>query len=338
VTAALATSFDSTNPQGLAALREAGDTPDARRAVAKQFEALFLGMMMREMRQASSVIDGGLIDKDRIELQQGLFDEQIALKLAQGRGIGLADALLRQLGGPAPANLAGNGGQPLGISSFGGRGTSAAVAIRSPDDSSDKVATEAPLPSPEEASTSRAFTPGAPAEFVAALWPHAAEAAQRLGTLPGVLVAQAAIETGWGRSVPRNQYGESSLNLFGIKADRNWQGPRAVVTTLEFVDGVPEQRREPFRMYKSVAEAFDDYVALLESRPRYAEALRARTPAAYAEALQRGGYATDPDYARKILDILARGLPGHAGQVIDGSADIEAGDTRPVHSADGEAL
>lgn len=338
MTAAGATSFDSTNPQGLAALRGAGDTPDARRAVAKQFEALFLNMMMRQMRQASSVIDGGLIDKDRIELQQGLFDEQIALSLAQGRGIGLADALLRQLGGPAPANLAGNAGEPLGVSGFNGRGTSAALAVRAAEHSSEKLTAEAKSPSPQAVDESRALASGAPADFVAALWPHAAEAAQRLGTLPGVLIAQAALETGWGRSVPRNQHGKSSLNLFGIKADRDWQGPRAVVTTLEFVDGVPEQRREPFRMYKSVAAAFDDYVALLESRPRYAEALRARTPAAYAEALQRGGYATDPDYARKVLAILARGLPGRADQVIDGSADIEAGDTRPVHSADGEAL
>jgi len=337
VTAALATSFDSTNPQGLAALRGAGDTPDARRAVAKQFEALFLGMMMKQMRQAASVIDGGLIDKHRIELQQGLFDEQIALSLAQGRGIGLADALMRQLGGPAAARLGGNVGEALGISSFNGRGTSAALAIRSPEDNTDDIAAEAPSPAPQAVNESRALASGAPADFVAALWPHAAQAARRLGTLPGVLIAQAALETGWGRSLPRNQYGESSLNLFGIKADRDWRGPRAVVTTLEFVDGVPEQRREPFRMYKSVGEAFDDYVALLESRPRYAEALRARTPAAYAEALQSGGYATDPDYARKILDILAR-LPGGAGQVTDVSADSVTGDTRPVHSADGEGL
>jgi flagellar protein FlgJ len=338
VTAAAATSFDSTNPQGLAALRAAGDTPDARRAVAKQFEALFLGMMMRQMRQASSVIDGGLIDKDRIELQQGLFDEQIALSLAQGRGIGLADALLRQLGGPASASLAGNVGESLGMSRFNGRSTSAALAARAVQGDSGNATTEAPSPAPQAANESRALASGAPADFVAALWPHAANAARRLGTLPGVLVAQAALETGWGRSVPRNQHGKSSFNLFGIKADRDWQGPRAVVTTLEFVDGVPEQRREPFRMYKNVAEAFDDYVALLESRPRYAEALRARTPSEYAEALQRGGYATDPDYARKVLDILARGLPGRADQVIDGGADSEAGDTRPVHSADGEAM
>jgi flagellar protein FlgJ len=337
VTAAFATSFDATNPQGLAALRGAGDTADARRAVAKQFEAMFLGMMLREMRQASSVIDGGLIDKDRIELQQRMFDEQIALSLAQGRGIGLADALLRQWAGPASANLAGHVGDSLGIAGFDGRGTSATLAPRAADDSADNVSAEAPSPTRETLSESRALASGAPEDFVAALWPHAARAARRLGTLPGVLIAQAALETGWGRSLPRNQYGESSLNLFGIKADRDWHGPRAVVTTLEFVDGVPEQRREPFRMYKGVAEAFDDYAALVESRPRYAEALGASTPAAYVEALQRGGYATDPDYARKILDILAR-LPGRADQVIAGRADIEARDTRPVHGADGDEL
>jgi flagellar protein FlgJ len=153
-----------------------------------------------------------------------------------------------------------------------------------------------------------------------------------------VLIAQAALETGWGQSLPRNQYGESSLNLFGIKADSDWQGPRAIVTTLEFVAGVPAQRREPFRMYKSVGEAFDDYVALLETRPRYAEALGAKSPADYAAALQRGGYATDPDYAGKILAILARGLPGREDQVIARRTDSESGDTRPVHGPDGDRL
>jgi flagellar protein FlgJ len=153
-----------------------------------------------------------------------------------------------------------------------------------------------------------------------------------------VLIAQAALETGWGRSLPRNQYGESSLNLFGIKAGGDWHGPRAVVTTLEFVDGVPERRREPFRMYKSVGEAFDDYVALLESRPRYADAIGERSAAGYAEALQRGGYATDPDYARKILDIVARGLPGRDGQVYAPRADSEAGGTQALHGAEGDEL
>jgi len=363
VTEAYGTSFDFANPQGLASLRAAGDTADSRRAVAKQFEALFLGLMIRQMRQASSVIDGGLIDNDRLEFQQGLFDEQIALSLAEGRGIGLADALLRGFGGPGSANLTRRAGEPLGISTFDGLGTTAALAARVADSSATPTAdtsvtpvddasttqaidAEAAEPTPVAATQTlrqtldeaRALAAGDPASFVAALWPHAVNAARRLGTLPGVLIAQAALETGWGRSLPRNQYGESSLNLFGIKADRDWQGPRAVVPTLEFVDGVPEQKREPFRMYRSIGDAFDDYVALLESRPRYADAVGERSPAAYAEALQRGGYATDPDYARKILDILARGLPGREGQVIPRSADSEAGDTRPVHGADGDEL
>jgi flagellar protein FlgJ len=334
VNADFATSFDFANPQRLNSLRAAGDTADARRAVAKQFEALFLDLMIRQMRQASSVIDGGLVDNDRLELQQGLFDEQIALSLARGRGIGFADALLRGFGGPGSANLTRRAGEPLGIASFDGPGTGAALAARAAEPA--PVAATQALPQPPD--EAHALAAGDPASFVAALWPHAVNAARRLGTLPGVLIAQAALETGWGRSLPRDQHGESSLNLFGIKADRDWQGSRAVVPTLEFVNGVPEQKREPFRMYRSIGEAFDDYVALLESRPRYAEAIGERSPAAYAEALQRGGYATDPDYARKILDILARGLPGREGQVIPRAADSEAGDTRALHGADGEEL
>ena len=350
MTTALDTSFDFTNPQGLAALRGAGDTPETRRAVAKQFESLFLGLMIRQMRQASSVIEGGLIDNDRLEMQQSLFDEQLALTLASGRGIGLADALMREFGGPgAPIGSdAVAAGRAYGIAGFGGTGTGAALAVdTSPavtaatDEDRPLIATDGLSPSMRALHESRALASGLPEDFVAALWPHAERAAARLGTVPEVLVAQAALETGWGRSVPRNQYGESSMNLFGIKAGGDWKGPRAIVSTLEFVNGVPERRREPFRMYRNVAEAFDDYVAVLESRPRYSQALGTRSAADYAEALQRGGYATDPDYAKKIIAILARGLPGRgeaAGtdQVIARQADKDAGDTRPVNAADGD--
>ncbi len=356
MTAAFDTSFDLTNPQGLAALRGANDTPEARRAVAKQFESLFLGLMIRQMRQSASVIDGGLIDNERIELQQGLFDQQLALSLARGRGIGLADALLRGLGGPAPTGLAGDAGEALGITGFAGSGTGAALAARAARAADGIAAPTARAaddpPAPHERpqlrempalGTTRALREralpdsGTPEDFVATLWPHAERAAQRLGTVPEVLIAQAALETGWGQSLPRNQYGESSQNLFGIKADRDWRGPRAVITTLEFVDGVPERRREPFRMYRTIGEAFDDYVAVLEGRPRYAAAIGAGSAAAYAEALQRGGYATDPDYARKILAIVARGLPGGGGQVVAGRADSGIGDTRPVNAAGGDS-
>ena len=353
MTAAFDTSFDLANPQGLAALRSANDTPEARLAVAKQFESLFLGLMIRQMRQSASVIDGGLIDNDRIELQQGLFDQQLALSLARGRGIGLADSLLRGLGGPTPTGRSGNAGEALGIPGFAGSGTGAALVARAAAGIADptvRAADDAPAPHEipklremPALQTTRApretdvLDSGTPEDFVATLWPHAQRAAQRLGTVPEVLIAQAALETGWGRSLPRNQYGESSQNLFGIKADRDWRGPRAVITTLEFVDGVPERRREPFRMYGSIGEAFDDYVAVLEGRPRYAAAIGAGSAAAYAEALQRGGYATDPDYARKILAIVARGLPGGGGQVVAGRADSGIGDTRPVNAAGGDS-
>jgi flagellar protein FlgJ len=131
----------------------------------------------------------------------------------------------------------------------------------------------------------------------------------------------------------RDGAGRPTFNLFGIKADGDWQGARANVSTLEFVAGVPERRREPFRAYSSIAASFDDYVDFVKSRSRYAQALGAGTPEGYLRGLQAAGYATDPSYADKILDILDRGLPGAAadavpyGQLARASADnaFEAG-------------
>ena len=301
-------SFNASNLQGLSALRAAADTPDAKRAVAKQFEGLFLNLMLKQMRSASA-IDGGLFDNQRLELQQSMFDEQIALTLARGRGIGLADSILRSLGGDPGALPTSNGsdvtlatgpGIPLpltGTSNATGRG-----ANNDEPAQTDKLFARA-----DRGRTLPAHTRET---FVQALWPHAEEAAKALGTSPDVLVAQAALETGWGRSQIRNQYGESALNVFGVKANSDWRGPRAVVSTLEFADGVMAPRKEPFRMYSSLGEAFDDYVGIIRGRARYAPALDAGSSEHYIRALQSAGYATDPDYADKVIGILRRGLPG----------------------------
>jgi flagellar protein FlgJ len=271
-------SFDFNNLQGLSSLRTASDTPEARRAVAKQFESLFMNLMIRQMRNAGSAISGGLIDQDRMELHQSMYDQQLALTLAQGRGIGLADSILRSLGGNST---------DLRLTQSG----------RAPQ-------------LPQIGHSAEPFAPATPEEFVDSLWPHAERAARKLGVDPQALVAQAALETGWGQSLPADQHGTSSLNLFGIKAGSDWEGPRAVISTLEFVNGVPERRHEPFRMYRSISESFDDYVDMIRSKPRYAEALAAATPAEYFQGLQAAGYATDPDYAGKLNGILNRGLPG----------------------------
>ncbi|MCW8955998.1 MAG: flagellar assembly peptidoglycan hydrolase FlgJ, partial [Gammaproteobacteria bacterium] len=152
-----------------------------------------------------------------------------------------------------------------------------------------------------------------PEDFIDDLWPHAVKAGEELGVSPDVLIAQSALETGWGRYTRSFDNGQSSYNMFGIKADQRWQGNTIRVSTLEYKDGAMQREQAQFRAYSSVAEAFNDYVDFIQSHPRYEKALESNTDAqAYARELQQAGYATDPDYARKIeqirnSDLLTRG-------------------------------
>ncbi|MFP4273073.1 MAG: flagellar assembly peptidoglycan hydrolase FlgJ [Halothiobacillaceae bacterium] len=149
-----------------------------------------------------------------------------------------------------------------------------------------------------------------PEQFAQTLMPHARRAAERLGIDPKVLVAQSALETGWGRHIPKDGAGEPNLNLFGIKADPSWQGPKTRVSTLEFEEGVMVRQQANFRQYDSIGAAFDDYVAFVEQNPRYVKALQAAErgdSAGYVRELQAAGYATDPDYADKILSVMNSG-------------------------------
>ena len=160
--------------------------------------------------------------------------------------------------------------------------------------------------------------PRSPEGFVAKVWPHAQRAAEELGVDPRALVAQAALETGWGRRQIQRGDGASANNLFGIKAT-GWKGERATVSTHEYRNGVRQSERADFRAYASPAESFADYVRLLKKSPRYAQALEAgRDVRAFAQGLQRAGYATDPSYADKITAIsngptLGRALAKLAG-------------------------
>lgn len=159
----------------------------------------------------------------------------------------------------------------------------------------------APRVAPANLSAPKAGTPEA---FVAEIWPHAQAAAAELGVDPRMLVAQAALETGWGRSVMRGPDGKPSHNLFGIKATGGWQGAAVTQGTVEFRGGVMQRERAAFRAYGSVGESFADYVRLVRDNPRYQAAVAAGTDGArFAEALERAGYATDPQYAEKLKAI-----------------------------------
>lgn len=299
--------FVYTDLQGLSDLRRKAQqkSPEALREAAKQFEAVFIQMMLKSMRDASPG-DGGLMDNDQTRFYRDMFDQQLALSMAQQGQMGLSDAIVRQLGGdqagsPVPPTSPTTMGDPLAT-------LRQVQRIRS----SVRMPSPAPLPKPAPMTTPNAypvedapFEPSSPVAFVRRMWPHAQDAARQLGVAPEVLIAQAAHETGWGKSVPSFADGRTSHNLFGIKAHRGWDGERVVNSTLEFVKGVAVRQRDGFRAYSSYSESFSDYVNFLQVNPRYREALtQVGDGAAYLNALQQAGYATDPRYARKILGLM----------------------------------
>lgn len=290
-----------TDFQGLTKLRTEArkESPEALREAARQFEALFLQMMLKSMREAN--LGEGIMDNDQSRLYQGMYDQQIGLELSKGRGLGLAEVLARQLGDRSPqpaADLATRLDQH------------ARVMSRMPPQAAAETASPSPTPAATEAvPAARAvdgpWRPESPEAFVQELWPHAERAAAELGTRPEVLVAQSALETGWGRSVMHHADGRPSYNLFGIKADARWDGDKVYSRTMEFRDGVMQRERAAFRSYESLAEGFQDYVAFLKENPRYRQALEAAQDGpAYVRELQKAGYATDPDYADKINAIM----------------------------------
>lgn len=298
--------YQYTDFQGFADLRRMAreEAPEAADAAARQFEALFIQMMLKSMRDAMPADSG--MDSDQMRFYREMFDQQIALEMSRGEGIGLRESLLRELAPemPAPASA---GELRLPETRLPARPAWAAEAM--------VHSTPAPSPIARAMPSQTPWRPDSPEAFISELWPHAQQAGAALGIGPEVLLAQSALETGWGRHVMTQGDGSSSHNLFGIKADARWTGPRVHVNTLEYVNGVPEQQRAAFRSYESPAESFADYVDFLQRNPRYRDAL-AQAPDAegYLRGLQAAGYATDPRYADKILDILGRGtLPQTLG-------------------------
>ncbi|HGY9618769.1 flagellar assembly peptidoglycan hydrolase FlgJ [Pseudomonas putida] len=157
-------------------------------------------------------------------------------------------------------------------------------------------------------------------EFVATMLPMAEQAAKRIGIDPRYLVAQAALETGWGKSVMRNTDGSSSHNLFGIKATGNWDGGQARAITSEYRDGQFVKETAAFRSYDSYQDSFHDLVSLLQNNARYQDAVKAAdNPEQFVQELQKAGYATDPNYASKISQI-ARQMKSYEHYAMLGTA------------------
>jgi peptidoglycan hydrolase FlgJ len=266
-----------TDINGLSTLKQNPTSPQAIDAVAQQVEALFLQMMLKSMREATAADDP---DSNEMGMYQDMFDKQVALSISQHADLGIGKLLKRQLTQRAAAPGAAAGATAPGASSLSTTAHAKGTAQNA-----------AAGPTPQE--------------FVDRMLPPIRRMASELNLNPQALLAQAALETAWGQRLPRNADGSSSNNMFGIKAGEEWNGARVTADTVEVSHGVASTRRTAFRAYPSIEASVNDFAKLLASSPRYKDALSAGGDAqTYVASIGKSGYATDPDYANKLNQIL----------------------------------
>ena len=331
------------------------DPTGAAKTVAKQFDAIFVNMMLKQMRDATP--QNGPLDSSSSKMYTSMLDQQLSQTMAS-RGVGVADQLLKQMlrqanrvnpdaGGKVNTALSSTTATNTALPGAAGSATDAAKAIARAslnsmaasaasgvEDDGSGIST---VPRPGlEARVERALAAlrkQAEAESKAAdmlpevdlsavaseprgdrmasfynkLIGHASQAAQETGIPANFMIGHAALESGWGRREIKAKDGSNTHNLFGIKAGGSWTGKTAEVTTTEYIGGVARKVKEKFRAYSSYAEAFKDYANLLANNPRYSHVVAAgngNDAASFAKGLQRAGYATDPNYAHKIMAVL----------------------------------
>ncbi|MCM2130403.1 flagellar assembly peptidoglycan hydrolase FlgJ [Larsenimonas rhizosphaerae] len=314
------------------------DQQEGLKQTARQFEAMLMQMMLKGMRD--TVPESGLLGSNQTKMYQSMMDQQWAQTMS-GQGIGIADMLIKQLGGkdvPAvndasPEAL--HASQPLvaGIP-VGTPGELKQEWIRDNRQARDTTSSgdwfKAQVLVAEQAET-RVVTPARSADasslptHVQAFIDKVGAAAERISAVAGVssrlIVAQAALETGWGRHEIAAADGSKSHNLFNIKATSGWQGERADVMTTEYAGKEAYRMKDGFRVYHSYEQSFQDYARLLTENSRYDGVVAAESDEAAAWQLQNSGYATDPQYARKLISIMSQ-LPEHLGKAVASSGSV----------------
>lgn len=303
--------------QGVSDLRRTvrSSPEEGLKQVSRQFEAMFMNMILKSMREATP--SSGLIDGQNEKVYRSMLDQQLSQNLS-GRGLGLAEAMLTQLG-RAAATSSGQAatdtdGQPSGFAldrlvSFPLKenagiplGSAPSPVRAGADLNLYRVNADRGAGGGGDGSSLQ----GKVDDFVARMGSSAEAASAASGVPAPLILAQAALESGWGKREIRGDDGTQSFNLFGIKADRGWKGPVVETLTTEYVDGEPQKVRAKFRAYGSYDEAFADYAKFMTRNPRYADVLSTGDPAAAAHGLQRAGYATDPEYGRKLVRIMQK--------------------------------
>lgn len=285
-----------TDLEGLEKLRyQAKTNPEvAKKEVAQQFEALLMQILLRSMREANKSFASDLFGGDQMALYQDMLDKQMSLIMSES-GTGFAKIIEKNMEQQysKEAQAAKHKNNRVVTSMLPAREESATVI--------NAVKPQPVTPPPFQPSFN------SQEEFVNGLWGHAKQAANMIGVDPKILLAQAALETNWGKKIiTNNQTNSSSHNLFNIKADNSWTKSTTVTDTLEQKNGVLVKEKAAFRSYNSYMDSFIDYAHFLKNNSRYEEALnKATDPKQFVQALQSAGYATDSNYAEKIFTIFS---------------------------------
>jgi flagellar protein FlgJ len=316
----------------------------ALETAAKQFEAIFMQMLMKSMRKAQEVLESDSpFNSESTKFYRDMHDQQMSLELSSNGSLGLSDLIVRQLGGDSEnftsqsflrsdTRFSKDNGLLNDESSKGKSIVPQGIVISAEDrqtnDSNDPSSNSQhaifsmPKRHPSLAANTTTITSNdkpsvyqtlamqepqykQPKDFVSALTSDAKRVEKELNVPFEVVIAQAALETGWGQKIIKTEGGQSSNNLFNIKADKRWSGDKTNKETLEFEQGAMVKKREPFRVYESISESMNDYISFLSNNDRYKPALeKSKDVEQFLHNLQSAGYATDPKYAEKIMGTL----------------------------------
>lgn len=291
------------------------NSPEAIKEVAKQFEAIFMNMMLKSMREASP--QDSPFDNEQSRTFTTMLDQQLSNNLAS-KGLGLADVLARQLSknsyGITNALEQAVTDSSVLTETHPGLGSSlitnpflnsAANALKQTSNATATapISQQAPAFKPLSEHTSVS-------DFQKRMAHHAEAASLATGVPAHLMLGQAALESGWGKRELKGTDGTPSNNLFGIKATGNWNGKVIEATTTEYINGVKQKRIEKFRAYDSYADSFKDFANLMRNNPRYEKVMaNLHSPQGYAQAMQQAGYATDPNYAAKLNNVIQKITP-----------------------------
>ncbi len=273
---------------------EEGSEKEALTAAAKQFEAIFTSMLFKSMRDANSSFKSDMLNSQSEQFYRQMQDDQMASELSANGSLGLADMIVAQL----------SAGQSSDATEDKVRSEGFDTSLQRPQFSGRSEDRTSEIQSASAVKQPVSFD--SPESFVTSMKPYAEKAASALGVDSSLLLAQAALETGWGSKMVKNSLGNSN-NLFNIKADRSWKGDKVATQTLEFHGKTAVKESASFRSYSSFEDSFNDYVKFLNENPRYETALQHQGNSEnFIKGIHQAGYATDPNYADKVLRVKAK--------------------------------